>query len=60
MSRRLHLRVMESWGECSTSCGMGSRFRTRVKKEELYGGEREGARCELSFQVFVSALKLMV
>ncbi|CAK9013154.1 unnamed protein product [Durusdinium trenchii] len=30
--------LWDSWGDCSTSCGKGSRFRTRVKKEELYGG----------------------
>jgi len=30
--------LWEPWGDCSTSCGLGSRFRTRVKKEESYGG----------------------
>lgn len=30
--------LWDEWGDCSTSCGVGSRFRTRVKKEELYGG----------------------
>jgi len=30
--------LWEDWGECSTSCGVGQRFRTRVKSAELYGG----------------------
>jgi len=30
--------LWQEWGDCSTSCGAGSRFRTRVKKAELYGG----------------------
>lgn len=29
----------EPWGDCSTSCGVGQRFRTRVKSAELYGGQ---------------------
>ncbi|CAE7923300.1 HMCN1 [Symbiodinium necroappetens] len=30
--------LWQEWGDCSASCGVGSRFRTRVKKAELYGG----------------------
>mmetsp|Transcript_126555 Transcript_126555/g.300570 ORF Transcript_126555/g.300570 Transcript_126555/m.300570 type:complete len:1475 (-) Transcript_126555:127-4551(-) len=30
--------LWEQWGDCSTSCGVGQRFRTRVKSAELYGG----------------------
>lgn len=28
----------QEWGDCSTTCGIGQRFRTRVKSAELYGG----------------------
>ncbi|CAJ1370240.1 unnamed protein product [Effrenium voratum] len=30
--------LWQEWGDCSASCGQGTRFRTRVKKAELYGG----------------------
>lgn len=30
--------LWEEWSDCSTSCGPGQRFRTRVKSAELYGG----------------------
>eukprot|EP00930_Biecheleria_cincta_P054939 TRINITY_DN41312_c0_g1_i1.p1 TRINITY_DN41312_c0_g1~~TRINITY_DN41312_c0_g1_i1.p1 ORF type:complete len:1369 (-),score=168.96 TRINITY_DN41312_c0_g1_i1:58-3600(-) len=28
----------DTWSDCSTSCGVGQRFRTRVRHAELYGG----------------------
>eukprot|EP00441_Pelagodinium_beii_P048005 CAMPEP_0197624826 /NCGR_PEP_ID=MMETSP1338-20131121/4350_1 /TAXON_ID=43686 ORGANISM="Pelagodinium beii, Strain RCC1491" /NCGR_SAMPLE_ID=MMETSP1338 /ASSEMBLY_ACC=CAM_ASM_000754 /LENGTH=1716 /DNA_ID=CAMNT_0043195061 /DNA_START=154 /DNA_END=5304 /DNA_ORIENTATION=+ len=33
-----HYLPWSDWGECSTTCGTGQRFRTRVKESELYGG----------------------